>query len=150
MIHKHIDGDGLLDVITELKNPIEGDIVIFRNPGDNFHDYWDFYVIDNVGKDARQFSVGDIDLDGYNDIAAACASKNEIVWYRNNGTTWYNSWGKRYIDKHDTCTEYTHFVELFDIDEDGRLDLLFSTCPPAQNPDRGYFVLYFNRLDISQ
>jgi hypothetical protein len=137
-----IDGDGWADIITETKNPTEGDIAIFRNPGRGLNTYWDYNIIDNVVWDGRQFSVGDINKDGHNDIVVACASINELVWYENSGPTWYDGWEKHHIDKHPEYTEYAHFVELFDIDGDGKLDILYATCPV----EKGYFIIYFNRL----
>jgi hypothetical protein len=141
-----IEGDGGDDIVTESKNPKRGDIAILRNPATGNSTNWNYIIIDNIGRDGRQFSVGDINLDGHNDIAMASSTQNLIVWYENKGSTWYNGWKRHLIDNDITYTSWSHFVELVDIDYDGSLDVLYAT-PSSFVDTKGYFNIYFNRIN---
>ena len=138
-----IDGDGYDDVFSN--NDDNGGHLIYRNPAwvnGSYPENWDSYLIDNTGS-RRQCDLGDIDGDGDNDIVVAHQDTDDTVWYENDGTPWGASWSSYVIDDTGAEQDYSHFVHLHDVDSDGDLDVLHTTCRSGAS----YFSIYFNPLD---
>jgi len=120
-----IDNDGDLDIVT---GNHQGDVYILENTRkNNIYTEWNKYRVNNYnvnsGHDFREIDIGDIDSDGDLDIVVADEGKNLIMWFENNGTTFYENWKTHIIDKSNQYLKWCHFVELGDIDGDGDLDV---------------------------
>lgn len=129
-----IDSDGDLDIVT---GNHQGDIYVLQNPYPSNVDHeWERYKVSN-NYPSREVDVADIDSDGDLDIIIAEYNQNQIVWFENNGTTFYSSWEKHIADKSDKYLNWCHHVELSDIDGDGYFDIAVAAA------DSNTFLLYF-------
>jgi hypothetical protein len=111
-----VDKDGLKDVLAAAMKT--GDIAYYKNiDGGNA---WVKQIISNQFTGARSVSAGDIDGDGDIDLAGAAFDSNEVVIWKNSGGNPVN-WAKSTLSN---AFNGAHFVELADINKDGRIDLL--------------------------
>jgi hypothetical protein len=80
---------------------------------------WQQYLISDNFKDTQSISIGDIDNDGDLDFAATSAA-GRISWWRNDGGTPVTFKKKTVVSDF----PWAHQVTLFDIDQDGWLDIV--------------------------
>lgn len=137
-----IDRDGDLDIVA---GNHQGDVYILRNTcPDNIYGEWDRYKVNNytikAGHDFREIDIGDIDKDGDLDIIVADEGRNMVMWFENNGSTFYENWKEHVIDKSNQYLRWCHSVELGDIDGDGDLDVAVAAA--ASNT----FLIYLNNI----
>ena len=137
-----LDGDGAFDVAGAGH---QGDVCLLRNPwpGDVFG-RWDICFVTRgspqKGRDFREIDVGDIDLDGDQDIVVADEAQNAVVWYENPGRTFLEDWPEHVVDQSNVYLRWCHSVRLADTDKDGDLDIAVAAA--ASN----VFLLYFNGM----
>lgn len=83
-----LDGDGDTDVVSGLLgSPFYGDRVVwFENDGATSPS-WVPRTVSPAGTRASALVAADLDGDGDTDVLAALNDINDIVWYKNNGTT---------------------------------------------------------------
>ncbi len=106
------------------RDPFPGDSLAFFNTQNKKYSY----LTDDIGY-FHGGATGDIDLDGYQDIIAYSGGSADIpvhpVFYKNAGSLSFNL--KNEIFKNFTDSDNYNTVELFDINEDGFLDLFLGT-----------------------
>jgi hypothetical protein len=106
------------------KNPFPGDSLAFFDTQNKKYSY----LTDDIGY-FHGGATGDIDLDGNQDIIAYSGGSAVIpvhpVSYKNNGSLSFNLNNEIFKNFTDSDNYYT--VELFDINEDGFLDLFLGT-----------------------
>lgn len=138
-----IDSDGDLDIVA---GNHQGDVYILENTcPDNIYGEWNRYKVNNytvkAGHDFREMDIGDIDKDGDLDIIVADEGKNMVMWFENNGSTFYENWKGHVIDKSDQYLRWCHSVKLGDIDGDGDLDVAVAAA------GSNTFLIYFNDME---
>jgi hypothetical protein len=112
-----LDQDGDLDIIGASSDL--NSIDWWRNDGgDPVH--WTEYLIQGSFGMAKSIDIGDIDNDGDPDVVGAALYDNQVIWWRNEGGDPL-SWTRIPIDLNFIGA---HRVELSDIDQDGRLDVV--------------------------
>jgi len=137
-----IDDDGDLDIVTCNH---QGDVYILKNPFPaKVYEEWNKYKINNYNVDSihdfREIDIGDIDDDRDLDIIVADEGTNAVMWFENNGKTFYGNWKEHIIDKSDQYLKWCHSVALKDIDGDGNLDVTVAAA------GSNVFLLYLNDL----
>lgn len=123
----------------------QGDVYLIQNPHpNNTYKNWSLYRVNghNIlnSPDFRELDIGDIDNDGDLDIIVADEGMDSIIWFENDGNSFYEDWEEHVIDRSDQYLRWCHSVELSDIDEDGDLDVLVAAA--ASNT----FLIYFNNM----
>jgi hypothetical protein len=138
-----IDGDDKVDIVTNIKDGSTRKLYLYKNPFPNDLDFkWERYLIDN-NCDPRELDVEDVNGDGYMDIVIADQNANSVIWFANNGSTFYHNWRKNIVDKSDQYLKWCHYVELGDINKDGDLDIAVAAA------GSNVFLLYFNMVNQS-
>ena len=145
-----VDRDGYTDILykSSIKDAEENWNLAFyirRNQGN-----WSFTpeeLIYTYPMNTSYVNVGDVDNDGYLDI----------VFVKNNYTleVAYGDADNKYTDvrevylpeKYAINTKKDESVNLFDVDNDGYLDVTFSACVVCFRPDRSYEVFTNENLD---
>ena len=125
-----VNGDGFLDYVTNFEDI--GEIVVVRHPGSGKATAdWPATVVGKFGR-AESSCFGDLDGDGWPDVAVAHGHENEdekagvtIVWHPGkdaemNGSNWKNS---EFIPGSVELGNYL-FIRSADINGDGALDLV--------------------------
>lgn len=138
-----MDGDGDIDILAVDYRVAKLYLLQNPYPTDVRRSEWARYLIDN-DCDAREIAVGDIDGDGDMDIIIADEgmyssqkSANSVIWFKNDGRTFYNNWERHIVDKSDKYLNWCHHVELSDIDGDGDFDIAVAAA------GSNTFLLYF-------
>jgi len=110
------DNDGDIDIFAASAELNE--ITWWKNMGGSTIKWQEQKIGDCFG--ARSVYVDDIDGDGDNDVLGADFDRGNICWWRNDGGDPI-FWSKLYI-----CTEFNgaHHVSVFDIDKDGKKDVI--------------------------
>ena len=113
-----INGDGRKDVIVRegwWEGPAEGLLKHDKNTP------WKFHKAD-LGKEASQMYVMDLNQDGLNDVISASAHNYGIWWHeQGKDASGAQTWTQHYID---TSFSQTHSLALVDINRDGNPDLV--------------------------
>jgi hypothetical protein len=107
-ILKDIDGDGSLDIVIGGQ---QGPLAWYRNPD------WSVFKIADGGYDTVDGEAGDIDGDGDIDIVMG-----GLFWYENPGGLQESP--ESLWKTHQIADHPTHDVELADINNDGRMDVV--------------------------
>ncbi|WP_170064480.1 FG-GAP-like repeat-containing protein, partial [Polaribacter glomeratus] len=121
-----IDGDGKPDLIVCNFNA--NTLSILRNTGNpgtiSFADKIDI----SVSGQPRNVAIGDIDGDGKLDIAASSHYGSGVSIYLNTSTLGNVSFGNRVdvLSASSSPNGMTYWVELSDIDSDGKLDIVYA------------------------
>ncbi len=118
-----IDRDG--DNDTFVLGNRGGDIIWFEAPANpkDMAQNWTSHVIDNYLNDAWELFAGDINGDGWIDVAVSGQMGNTIVWYEcpQNPETVFSEWNKTVVDPY----LYNAWgVHIADIDDDGDNDIV--------------------------
>ena len=98
-----LNGDGLPDLIVGGRSG--GGLVWYENPA------WPRHVISAEGEFSTDQETGDVDGDGRNDVISLTYAG--LVWFR--GGDWR---------RNDIATAHLHDIEVADLDDDGRLDIV--------------------------
>jgi hypothetical protein len=121
-----IDDDGNQDMITGSK---DGLLRLYKNSGNFNNQKWDLVegYFDNISVNAFSSpAVGDIDLDGTFEVLVGSGGFSDksgrIAIYRNTGTALHPVWVKIDLPEMNVGNDAT--PTLFDIDRDGRLDII--------------------------
>lgn len=121
-----IDKDGTLDMITGSK---DGLLRLYKNSGSFDNQRWNVIkgYFDQISVNAFSSpAIGDIDLDGTVEIlvgSGGFSSKSgQIHIYRNTGDALHPAWSK--LDHAEITVGNDATPALFDIDRDGRLDIV--------------------------
>jgi len=110
-----IDRNGDLDVVTASYD--DHRIGWYKNSGATPPEFV-FYAINNSVTGARTVDVGDIDLDGKQDVVYTAETGSKVQWSKNNNPS---AWG------HYDVVSSTHMPSdaiLVDVDKDGLLDVV--------------------------
>lgn len=121
-----IDGDGLMEMIAGSK---DGSLRLYRNSGSREVPRWEFDAHYFDGVRAGVFSApaaGDIDGDGRPEILIGTGGfsrdSGKVIFYRNEGALLRPVWKKMDLPEISVGNDAT--PALFDVDHDGRLDLI--------------------------
>lgn len=119
-----VNGDGRIDLIVGGHDG--GGLVWYENPS------WRNHVIQDRGEFSTDHEVADIDGDGKNDLVSLMREK--IVWFRNDGR---DGWTMSEIDH-----QRLHDVEVVDLNNDGRLDVVARGQSLFANAGHTLFLYY--------
>ncbi len=129
-----IDGDGDLDIVAT-RPWVDQRLEIWQNNGDPFGTSWPSpHLIDTPPGGVSALAVGDLDDNGTLEIVGGIQGNESIsptieIW-RFEGDPFASSW----ISAEVAVVYYTvHSIALDDLDNDGRLDIVFGThhAPPV-------------------
>jgi hypothetical protein len=126
-----LDHDGFLDIVASCSNPVNYEIVAWRNDGTPFDSTW---PQNNVGtsESAYASTLGDLDLDGDLDIVSG-HFKNaayEVVTWENDGTPFAGTWISNSVG---VLSESVYAIALGDLDVDGDLDIATGSGGATEN-----------------
>ncbi len=118
-----IDKDGNNDIIVT--GTISGDVGWWEAPDDPVNGVWTLHLIDRELAGATELYVGDINGDGFDDVAVSAYDGSTVrmfTWYEHPGVNVTNDteWTKYIID---TSLSYPWGVCIADIDSDGDNDI---------------------------
>ena len=136
-----LDRDGDLDLVssdtTDDKTPekINGTLLWFENLGSG--KFAERTIAKGEDGWFERMSVGDIDGDGWPDVAVVLNRAGSLAWFRNPGKAASGSWSRHPIATNTLPGAYD--VALGDFDGDGRLDAVASSWTRGNR-----FVSYFN------
>ena len=135
-----LDADGDKDIAAASH---EGDVYVLRNPWPaDVYQPWEVRAVKGCTHQRhnfREIDVGDIDLDGDQDIVVADESLNAVIWFENPGTTFLEGWKEHVVDQSDVYLRWCHCARLGDVDKDGDLDIAVAAA--ASN----VFLVYLNQ-----
>jgi hypothetical protein len=134
-----IDNDNNNDLI--ITGSISGDVGWCEAPDDPEKGTWTLHLIDKELGGALEVYVGDINGDGFDDVAVTGNEQRVLVWYEHPGTnvTNANTWNKTTID---TSFSSPWGVCIADIDGDGDNDVVVT--------DRYmYDVIWYRNEDLT-
>jgi hypothetical protein len=117
IIAADLDNDGLMDLCSASKNKI----ACYPNTADNGFAFGTENIVCTKHKEVRRLATGDLDGDGYPDLALASYKDNTIAWYRNTGKLG-TQFSKEEIVVDSDCHAAISVV-VADFDNDGHLDL---------------------------
>ncbi|RMF56801.1 MAG: T9SS C-terminal target domain-containing protein [Calditrichaeota bacterium] len=111
-----LDQDGDPDIIatSSNQNTTDPNVAWFENIGSGFVQH----NVDLNFQTAREARMGDLDNDGFNDIAAVNRNSTPIVWWKNTLNT---SWSSNTLQNF--CME-NHAIVIVDLNQDGYLDIV--------------------------
>lgn len=116
LIANDINNDGAKDIITSQKYFDNHKISLFLNTGEKDFDSQQILTSDVI---QPKVAVGDLNNDGWLDIAGTSFSQgNAVYWYENNEGTF----SKKAILNEDLVTPED--IEVVDIDNDGDMDIV--------------------------
>lgn len=139
MVASDMDGDGDLDLLfSDRKGPRSG---CYWLENSRANGPWIEHPIGAQGREAMFMAVGDLDLDGLEDVVVAVKPKDLVFLRRKSrdGT----QWDSRTISLPENSGN-AKAVSIGDIDLDGRPDLAF-TCEGADNGKSGVMWLFWDR-----
>jgi hypothetical protein len=117
------DNDGDNDTVV-LGNR-GGDIVWFETPEQplNKSQVWNSHIIENYLNDVWEVFVGDLNGDGWQDVAVTGQRSNTVVWYEcpQQPQTIFNEWNKTVVDSN---LYYANGIHIADIDDDNDQDIV--------------------------
>lgn len=115
-----LNGDGFLDVVAS--SFVDNKVAWYKNI-DGMGTFGGQEIIHNQAFSVRDVVVADLDGDGDNDVVAAAAGSDEVLWYQNlDGLGNFSS--KKIVSNE---VNGVLNVSVFDIDSDGYLDILASS-----------------------
>jgi len=119
-----LDTDGDVDIISGEGGTTSDDVTIWENDmASIWSTSWTGYDIGTPGNDILCVAVGDLDNDGWPDIASGDAGDDILVW-ENDGTSIFSTtWTSTDIDGDDPAFD-VNTIALADMDNDGDLDVL--------------------------
>lgn len=124
-----LDQDGRLDIVTVAGNIVQ----VWRNPGTPFATSWTVSnTLGSLSNDAVSIALGDMDGDGWVDVAAGDNAGNVILW-RNPLTLtapFTTSWGAG-VDVGDAAGAVND-LSAADLDNDGEVDLISASGSSVQ------------------
>lgn len=119
-----LDEDGRMDLLTA--SPNEDAIAWYRNEGDG--SFSDQLVISSNADAAESVAVGDLDMDGDLDVIGGYYAN--VDWYRNDGEENFSS--ALSVGSFGGYTSFASDLLVWDIDEDGDLDILAASYTDPQ------------------
>ena len=114
-----LDNDGDLDLVT---SDHDGRSVhAWKNDGSPFNGTWVKTIVGTMSHVVENVAIGDLDNDGWLDIASTDEDSNVYVW-ENDGTPFNDEWSGTHIGNTGGIAAYG--VALGDLDNDGWLDII--------------------------
>ena len=121
-----INNDGDLDIVCTANPEASGsedvskpNVLLFLNDG---NETYSESVIDYTFRTARALACGDLNGDGYADVAAGNKNHDSsLVWYENPTSAYSAEWTKTTIG---SGAPLNYVVTIVDLDDDGYLDIV--------------------------
>lgn len=107
---------------------------------------WLLHEIGTVGG-PRAIAIGDIDLDGYIDVAAVGEDDDTAYWFKSRGK--HNTWERHVIDDRGVngYLDWAHDIALCDLEGNGKLDAVVAAANGGDVGSRGgTFQWYINPI----
>jgi hypothetical protein len=140
-----VDGDGDIDVISTG--------FCFFNPGGDMTGPWSVRNIDPYWNNENDYTwahnatkifCADIDNDGRDEVFISCSEKfrTRIAWY-DLDPDYTDKWIRHEIGEN----AYSHTLQVGDMDNDGKLDVISGNNGDQADPDYSPVIIFFQRSD---